>query len=99
MLRVFQMIFKVSAGSSSHASASTASILAVDIWADKLWNASSVLESVELNAGAPFWVNMWCATDLSASMKAFLATGAATLVTGVGRGGSRTSRKLGSKSS
>jgi hypothetical protein len=54
MLRVFQMILKVSDGSSSHALASKESIVAVGIRADKLLNASNVLESVELNVGAPF---------------------------------------------
>jgi len=58
MLRVFQMTLKVSAGSSAHDLASRASILAAAMSEDKLWNASSVLESAELNAGAPFWVNL-----------------------------------------
>ena len=58
MLRVFQMILRVSAGSSAHDLVSKASILAAVMSVDKLWNASSVLESVELNAGAPFRVNL-----------------------------------------
>ena len=52
------MTLKVSAGSSTHDLASRVLILAAAMSEDKLWNASSVLESVELNAGAPFWVNM-----------------------------------------
>ena len=60
MLRVtvFQMTLKVSAGSSAHDLGSRASILAEAMSKDKLWNASSMLERVELNAGAPFWVNL-----------------------------------------